>query len=75
LGAFVADVDPTEVWIRDEGIRHICEVAIDPDLPWPHKFSKTLDHVVPLAKGGTHQPENVRLAHAVCNSRKNDRTA
>jgi 5-methylcytosine-specific restriction endonuclease McrA len=32
----------------------------------------TLDHVVPLAKGGTHEPANTQIAHAVCNSRKND---
>jgi 5-methylcytosine-specific restriction endonuclease McrA len=75
LDAFVAEVDPAEIWTRDEGICGICREVINPDLPWPHKMSKTLDHVVPLARGGTHEPGNIQLAHAVCNSRKNDRVA
>lgn len=28
------------------------------------------DHVVPLAKGGPHEAENIRPAHATCNLRK-----
>lgn len=32
----------------------------------------TIDHVVPLAKGGTHTWGNVRLACRLCNSRKRD---
>lgn len=73
LNAFVAEVDPAEIWERDNGVCGICRTPIDPDLLWPHKMSKTLDHVIPLAKGGTHEPDNIQLAHAVCNSRKNDR--
>ena len=30
----------------------------------------TLDHVVPLSRGGAHTPENLRPAHRSCNSRK-----
>jgi 5-methylcytosine-specific restriction endonuclease McrA len=33
----------------------------------------TLDHVVPLARGGAHTPENLRPAHRSCNSRKGSR--
>lgn len=73
LEAFVEDVDPAAIWLRDGGTCGICCQPIDPLLPWPHRMSKTLDHVIPLAKGGTHEPANVQLAHAVCNSRKNDR--
>lgn len=32
----------------------------------------TVDHIVPLAKGGKHQIENCQLAHKKCNERKND---
>lgn len=34
--------------------------------------SPTIDHVVPLAKGGTHSYANCRTAHAICNSLKSD---
>jgi 5-methylcytosine-specific restriction endonuclease McrA len=33
----------------------------------------TMDHVIPLAKGGTHTPENIVAACQPCNSRKRDR--
>jgi hypothetical protein len=31
-----------------------------------------MDHVIPLAKGGTHEPANVRCAHFLCNALKGD---
>lgn len=33
----------------------------------------SLDHVIPLAQGGSHAPENLRVAHLSCNARKRDR--
>lgn len=74
LNAFVENVDLRLVWDRDEGMCKICELPVDPDLKWPHKMSKTLDHIVPLSKNGEHSYANVQLAHAVCNSRKNNFT-
>lgn len=32
----------------------------------------SIDHVIPLAKGGTHTWDNVRVAHRICNSIKGD---
>lgn len=32
--------------------------------------SPTVDHVVPLARGGTHDPENLVLACMACNCKK-----
>lgn len=73
LDAFVEDVDPQVVWTRDRGICGICSETIDPALVWPDKRARTIDHVIPLARGGTHEYANVQLAHMVCNARKNDR--
>lgn len=75
LDAFVEDVDRMVVWGRDNGLCGICGEWVDPELPWPEKLSKTLDHVVPLSRGGKHSYANAQIAHAVCNSRKNDRPA
>ncbi|MEO3856223.1 HNH endonuclease signature motif containing protein [Acrocarpospora sp. B8E8] len=36
------------------------------------RFAPTLDHVIPLAKGGLHEPGNLQLAHFICNSTKRD---
>jgi 5-methylcytosine-specific restriction endonuclease McrA len=35
--------------------------------------SFTLDHVIPLAKGGLHAASNLRVAHPRCNRSKGDR--
>jgi 5-methylcytosine-specific restriction endonuclease McrA len=36
-------------------------------------LSGTLDHIIPLAKGGDHTYENIKLAHMICNSYKSDK--
>lgn len=64
----------SEIAERDEWTCHICE-EVDPGLEWPDPMSASLDHVVPLAAGGIHDPENVRLAHLACNTAKGARCA
>jgi len=32
----------------------------------------SIDHVVPLSRGGLHEWGNVKLAHRICNSIKKD---
>jgi len=58
---------------RDGWICYLCERPIDRSLVWPDPESATTDHVVPLSKGGEHDPDNVRITHARCNSAKGDR--
>jgi 5-methylcytosine-specific restriction endonuclease McrA len=41
-------------------------------LAWPHPASASLDHRIPLSKGGSHTAENTQLAHLACNVRKSD---
>jgi hypothetical protein len=60
---------------RDAWKCHLCGLRVDRRLAWPDLLSATLDHVVPLAAGGLHDPINVRLAHLTCNSRKGARPA
>lgn len=68
--AFVEDVDPRVVLCRDGWVCHICGKDIDPKLKSPDVMSWSIDHVVPLAKGGTHEYKNCKSAHRGCNSRK-----
>lgn len=35
-------------------------------------FSPTIDHVIPQSQGGTDDPSNLRLAHMICNSLRQD---
>lgn len=46
---------------------------MDPALKWPERMSASLDHVIPLAAGGPHTPENLQLAHLRCNAKKGAR--
>jgi 5-methylcytosine-specific restriction endonuclease McrA len=39
----------------------------------PYKDPATLDHVIPLAKGGQHEVSNLAAAHWLCNLRKHAR--
>lgn len=52
---------------------HLCDSDIDHTLPWPNPFSFTVDHVIPISKGGTNDFSNVRPAHARCNFSKGNK--
>lgn len=48
-----------------------CRKPIDLGLPARHGDSWTLDHIIPLSKGGAPEdPANLRPAHRSCNSRR-----
>lgn len=64
-----------EIFARDNWICGLCRGQVDCTLKFPHRMSATLDHILPLSKGGSHEPSNVQLAHFACNCRKKDRAA
>jgi 5-methylcytosine-specific restriction endonuclease McrA len=71
-GASVIALSFRAVALRDGWACGICGEAVDPDLTVPHLRAPTLDHVVPLARGGAHSAANAQLAHFICNARKRD---
>jgi len=62
-----------EIAERDNFVCHICEVLVDMSLPRTSKQGATLDHVIPISKGGVDSLENLKLAHWICNIRKSDK--
>lgn len=58
---------------KDQPACHICGRPIDYTLPHLDPMSFVVDHVRPLAKGGTDTLENKRAAHRECNSKKRAR--
>jgi 5-methylcytosine-specific restriction endonuclease McrA len=62
------------VYERDAWMCGICHDPVDRMHEYPHLMSASLDHMIPLAKGGTHTMQNVQLAHFLCNAKKGDRT-
>lgn len=64
-----------DVYERDGWICGLCTEPVDRELRYPDPMSPSLDHVVPLARGGHHVLENVQLAHLICNVKKQARVA
>lgn len=50
----------------------ICGYPIDYSLGWLHPEAFTVDHIMPLAKGGKDVLENKQAAHRKCNRSKSD---
>ena len=52
----------------------ICGKPVDFSLKYPHPLSPTVDHIIPLAKGGHPSDiDNLQLAHRCCNRQKSDK--
>lgn len=79
-GDFDEDISLARLHQRDGGVCYICGNVTDYNdiekrdngdyiagVSYP-----SVDHVIPLAAGGTHTWDNVRLAHVWCNSIKSD---
>lgn len=64
---------------RYDGICQLCGKPVDINDKEKHAYGfvygnlyPSIDHIIPLAKGGTHSWRNVQLAHRLCNSIKSD---
>lgn len=57
---------------RDGWRCQICKRGIPALLSVPHHMAGTVDHVVPQSQGGTHEPANLRAAHFICNTVRNN---
>jgi predicted transcriptional regulator len=72
---YVYGITIKAVFKRDNGICKICGKPCDmndrtygdygPNYP-------SVDHIIPLSRGGSHTWNNVQLAHTICNSYKRD---
>jgi 5-methylcytosine-specific restriction endonuclease McrA len=62
-----------EIAERDGYLCHICGDSVDMSLPRTSKLGATLDHVIPVSKGGVDSRENLKLAHWICNVKKSNR--
>lgn len=66
------DYTKWEVFEDDNFTCYICEEVLSPDTPHDNPKSLSIDHVVPLSKGGLDERDNVRTACLACNRDKND---
>lgn len=69
-----------DVGERDGWVCGLCAEPVDPTLEawvngtWVQELrSASIDHVLPISRGGEHTLGNVQIAHLGCNIAKNDR--
>lgn len=52
----------------------ICGKPVDKNLKYPHPLSPTIDHIIPINRGGhPAHLDNLQLAHFTCNRMKSDK--
>lgn len=64
------------VRLKNNDVCQICGKRVDnTDIEKGHikRLYPTIDHIIPLSKGGTHTWGNVQLAHMKCNAGKRDK--
>jgi len=71
--ATVEAVDRKRVFERDNWTCQLCKQPVDSAIAWPDPMAGSLDHVVPVSKGGEHSMSNTQLAHLKCNLSKGNR--
>ena len=59
-----------EIFERDGWICQICFDVIDPEIKLPDVMCVSLDHIMPISRGGSHTRINVQAAHLKCNTKK-----
>jgi hypothetical protein len=62
-----------EIFERDGWVCHLCGFPIDPCASRMDPAGATIDHVIPIAKGGKDWALNVKAAHRSCNVKKGSR--
>lgn len=72
VAAFVEKVYRKRVFDADGYRCHLCGQLTDRTKKVPHPRAPTIDHVIPLAVGGKHEPGNCRTACFLCNCTKRD---
>lgn len=70
--AYVAPVNRYAIYDRDDWTCWLCHLPIDRHADAQSDMAPSLDHMIPLANGGTHEPGNTRTAHRGCNARRSN---
>ena len=71
--AHESGITPLSIFEASGWICQLCFGYVDPR-EGTGIWRPTLDHVIPMARGGAHVRENLQLAHMICNSYKGKST-
>lgn len=73
-GKWISRTDRLAIYERDGWRCQLCGEQVDINAAANSAWSPTLDHITPRSRGGSDDPENLRLAHRWCNSVRGDET-
>jgi len=60
--------------LAEQEVCALCGQPVDKHLKFPHPMSASIDHIVPIAKGGHPSAyENLQLTHLICNQVKSSK--
>ena len=60
--------------LATQSVCGICGRPVDFEIKYPHPMSATVDHIIPINRGGHPSDiENLQLAHFTCNRQKSDK--
>ena len=60
--------------LATQSVCYLCGQPIDPTLKFPHPYSATIDHVIPISQDGDKTDiDNMRAAHFRCNRLKGNK--
>ena len=63
-----------EIILKTQTVCGICGKPVDFSYKYPHPLSPTVDHIIPVTKGGhPFDLSNLQLAHRCCNRQKSDK--
>ena len=62
-----------KVYIRNLGVCQLCNEYVYLNVQYPDPMSASIDHILPVSKGGTHALYNLQLAHLICNTKRGNR--
>ena len=63
-----------KLYFRDSGLCGVCGEPILLSDKYPHPRSLSIDHIVPISKGGHHAQYNLQITHWICNVNKGNKT-
>lgn len=63
-------INKRKVYRRDGWVCGLCGGRIDRKVKYPDPLSASLDHIVPMSRGGGHLYRNVQASHLSCNTAK-----
>ena len=67
------DISIERLMKRDKSICYLCKGQVDKRIDPNADNYPSIEHVIPISKGGTHTWDNVQLAHRKCNYLKSDK--